>query len=326
MGVVSAAISALFLSGVITPLVPTGFDNNLLSVSAQGTDIDAKKVETIEKLKSLNLEEDELNGFIQEVEDADAIDILAEAGYFDEDTTEEDTTEEDTTEEENTAEDPLAKQKEEAKDKLKTLKDNGKLTEEALNDYTHQVDQADSLEVIEDILAEAGYFDEDVETGNVRVTIQFVTLDRQFLRIPNAKAVATNTETKETFEFVMSDEGETTLLQLPSGDYELKITEVPEDFLEGKNYEDWKNVTKSFTVTDKNVGETIYFNELEVEDPKPEDPKPEDPKPEDPKPGKPAGKKSELPETGEAFATTIFGVAALSVLAGLGLVAKRRED
>ena len=62
------------------------------------------------------------------------------------------------------------------------------------------------------------------------------------------------------------------------------------------------------------------------EDPKPEDPKPEDPKPEDPKPGKPAGKKSELPETGEAFATTIFGVAALSVLAGLGLVAKRRED
>ena len=33
-----------------------------------------------------------------------------------------------------------------------------------------------------------------------------------------------------------------------------------------------------------------------------------------------------LPETGEANATAIFGAAALSVLAGLGLVAKRRED
>ena len=33
-----------------------------------------------------------------------------------------------------------------------------------------------------------------------------------------------------------------------------------------------------------------------------------------------------LPETGEADATAIFGAAALSVLAGLGLVAKRRED
>ena len=33
-----------------------------------------------------------------------------------------------------------------------------------------------------------------------------------------------------------------------------------------------------------------------------------------------------LPETGEAATTAIFGAAALSVLAGLGLVAKRRED
>ena len=33
-----------------------------------------------------------------------------------------------------------------------------------------------------------------------------------------------------------------------------------------------------------------------------------------------------LPETGEANATAIFGAAALSILAGLGLVAKRRED
>ena len=106
----------------------------------------------------------------------------------------------------------------------------------------------------------------EVEKRDVSVNVKFVTLDRQFLSIPNAKAVATNKETGDTFEFVMSGEGEIPHLQLPLGDYELKITEVPEEFLNGKNYEDWKTVTKSFTVTDKNVGETIRFYEKEPEE------------------------------------------------------------
>ena len=108
--------------------------------------------------------------------------------------------------------------------------------------------------------------EDQVETRDVSVNIQFVTLDREFLNIPNAKAVATNKETGDTFEFVMTDKGEIPHLQLPLGDYELKITEVPEEFLEGKNYEDWKTVTKSFTVVSgKNVGETIGFYEKEPE-------------------------------------------------------------
>ena len=111
-----------------------------------------KKAETVEKLKSIEgLSEEALNDFIKQANEADALDvledILGEAGYFDK----------------KPEVDPLAKQKAEAKAKLKSLKDAGKLTEEALNDFAKQVDEADSLDVIEDILAEAGYFNEETK-------------------------------------------------------------------------------------------------------------------------------------------------------------------
>ena len=118
---------------------------------------EAHKAEANEKLKSLMekglLTEEELNEFVKQVNEAETLDIiediLGEAGYF--------------TQEEEPEVDPLAKQKAEAKEKLKSLKDAGKISEEALNDFAKQVDEADSLDIIEDILGEAGYFTESEE-------------------------------------------------------------------------------------------------------------------------------------------------------------------
>ena len=139
-------IAALLL--VLSLVVSAGAS----SIFAAGEATEAKKAETVEKLKSIEgLSEEALNDFIKQANEADALDvledILGEAGYFDK----------------KPEVDPLAKQKAEAKAKLKSLKDAGKLTEEALNDFAKQVDEADSLDVIEDILAEAGYFNEETK-------------------------------------------------------------------------------------------------------------------------------------------------------------------
>ncbi|MGF3227292.1 LPXTG cell wall anchor domain-containing protein, partial [Facklamia sp. P12932] len=68
--------------------------------------------------------------------------------------------------------------------------------------------------------------------------------------------------------------------------------------------------------------ETMTFMVTE----KPADEKPADEKPKNPKPVENKKEKSELPQTGEGSTFAIYGAAALSVLAGLGLVAKKREE
>ena len=105
---------------------------------------------------------------------------------------------------------------------------------------------------------------ETQKTQDVSVNVQFVTLDRVFNRVPGAVAVATNKQTGETYRFVRT-ENETKIphLDLPLGEYTLKIESVPENYLQGKVYQDWKTVIEEFTVKEgSNQGLTITFYEL----------------------------------------------------------------
>ncbi|WP_297378476.1 hypothetical protein [uncultured Helcococcus sp.] len=127
------------------------------SIFAAGEVTEAQKTEAKEKLKSIEgLSEEALNDFVKQVEEADSVDaieeILGEAGYFDE----------------RPEVDPLAKQKAEAKEKLKSIEG---LSEEALNDFVKQVEEADSVDAIEEILGEAGYFNEETEDENPGVPL-----------------------------------------------------------------------------------------------------------------------------------------------------------
>ncbi|MGY3777047.1 Rib/alpha-like domain-containing protein, partial [Helcococcus sueciensis] len=75
---------------------------------------------------------------------------------------------------------------------------------------------------------------EKIPTIDVSLNTQYMDLDRNFSRIPNAVSKAVNTETGEEFIFKMDAEGNIPHLQLPSGTYKLSIVSVPEEFAEGK--------------------------------------------------------------------------------------------
>lgn len=62
---------------------------------------------------------------------------------------------------------------------------------------------------------------------NVSLNTQFMDLDRNFSRIPNAISVAKNTATGEEFTFTMGADGTIPHLQLPLGDYEVDVASVP---------------------------------------------------------------------------------------------------
>ena len=138
------ALSLVFTTGATTIFAAGG------TVATESHKAGAKE-KLVKLQKDGKITEEELNEFIKQVEEADSLEaieeILGEAGFFDEEP----------------EKDPLASQKVEAKEKLKNLKNQGKITEEQLNEYAKQVDAAESVDAIEEILAEAGFFDEEPE-------------------------------------------------------------------------------------------------------------------------------------------------------------------
>lgn len=103
------------------------------------------------------------------------------------------------------------------------------------------------------------------DTARVTLNTQFMSLDRNFQRIPKAVSVAKNLATGQEYTFEMGINGEIPLQNLPYGKYEISIVQLPEDseMLKGKKYD--ATVTREFLVDSNNPqGWTITIKEQEA--------------------------------------------------------------
>ena len=107
---------------------------------------------------------------------------------------------------------------------------------------------------------------EEKVTVDVSLNTQYMDLDRNFSRIPNAVSKAVNTETGEEYIFTMDAEGNIPHLQLPAGTYQLSIVSVPEDFSEGKKLDLSATSTEVVLETDKAHGWTLTVKELPADE------------------------------------------------------------
>ncbi|WP_409482556.1 hypothetical protein P5008_03305 [Helcococcus ovis] len=100
------------------------------------------------------------------------------------------------------------------------------------------------------------------KTVKVTLNTQFMTLDRKWIRIPNAVSKMTNLETNESFEFKMSDNGDVPINDLVPGKYKVEFVSVPEDstVINGKTY-DVQNPYEYEIFADTPAGLTITLSQ-----------------------------------------------------------------
>ncbi|WP_103981350.1 Ig-like domain-containing protein [Helcococcus massiliensis] len=107
---------------------------------------------------------------------------------------------------------------------------------------------------------------EEKVTVDVSLNTQYMDLDRNFSRIPNAVSKAVNTETGEEYIFTMDAEGNIPHLQLPAGTYKLSLVSLPEEFTEGKKLDTSFTDTVTIEENSRAKGWTVTVKELPADE------------------------------------------------------------